>query len=62
MLFSELYEIMVIKVTFVGLRGAIAPPGSAPVCITVTLGPFETGADPERVIGAIGRQDFLVSL
>jgi len=34
MLFSELYKIMVKKVTFVGFRGAIAPiasPGSAPV-------------------------------
>jgi len=29
-LFSELYKIMVKKVTFVGFRGAIAPPGSAP--------------------------------
>jgi len=29
MLFSELYKIMVNKVTFDGFRGAIAPPGSA---------------------------------
>jgi len=28
MLFSELYNIMVNKVTFVGFGGAIAPPGS----------------------------------
>jgi len=31
MLFSELYKIIVNKVTFLGFRGAIAPPGSAPV-------------------------------
>jgi len=31
MLFFELYKIMVNKVTFVGFRGTIAPPGSGPV-------------------------------
>jgi len=39
MLFSELYTIMVNKVTFAGFRGAIAPiatPGSAPAVRLVT--------------------------
>jgi len=31
MLFSEMYKTLMKEVTFVGFRGAIAPPGSAPV-------------------------------
>ena len=38
MLFSEWYKIMVNKVTFLGFRGAIASPGSAPGRERVALG------------------------